>query len=328
MKIGYREFMVAMEEYGVESIYDRFFGTCFEIKGTYFVHVDNDYVLLREKRVPEEIMNRAIAELGERSPEKEHFLHGEIHSVKGMMTLVSMLDENYNKRMVEKLTNKTYKELTECKALKSNVGFTFHNIYLTKMEKLYELLTEYSNIVNPFGNPKFKFKEPNQYVDVIDINLVDDPNRIRRHLASEPVDWEKEHYTYLELTNDSAILSLEKRGNSWWYKASMEIPRNKTKCYIEILHYYKDGKDNNGNKTDEVVYLYYKENSKSYRHSSKDIDLNISLKTGLTWSNDKKEEAKPVTDDQIEVMIKYLKKSIKEIKNRIVNNMIEINTLY
>ena len=108
----------------------------------------------------------------------------------------------------------------------------------------------------------------------------------------------------------------------------MEIPRNKTKCYIEILHYYKDGKDNNGNKTDEVVYLYYKENSKSYRHSSKDIDLNISLKTGLTWSNDKKEEAKPVTDDQIEVMIKYLKKSIKEIKNRIVNNMIEINTLY
>ena len=107
MKIGYREFMVAMEEYGVESIYDRFFGTCFEIKGTYFVHVDDDYVLLREKRVPEEIMNRAIAELGERSPEKDHFLHGEIHSVKGLMTLVSMLDENYNKRMVEKLTNKT-----------------------------------------------------------------------------------------------------------------------------------------------------------------------------------------------------------------------------
>lgn len=228
MKIRYREFIAAMEAYGVKSIYDRFFGTCFEIKGTYFVYVDDDYILLREKRVPEEIINHAIAELGEQSPEKDHFLKGEIHSVKGLLTLVSMLDENYNKKMVEKLTNETYKELTECKSLKNNVGFTFHNIHLTKMEKFYELITEHNNIVNPFGNPKFKLKEPNQYMDVIDIKFVDDPNRLVDHMANDPVDWRREHYTYLKMTNDSVSSIIEKSENYWAYNTSARIPRNKT----------------------------------------------------------------------------------------------------
>ena len=84
-------------------------------------------------------------------------------------------------------------------------------------------------------------------------------------------------------------------------------------------HYYVNGSD--GRPVDEVVHLYYKANRDNYDEHPDNIDLRISLKTGLAWKTYKEELA---TDEQIEVMITHLKISIKKIKNKIVRNIVNI----
>lgn len=87
-------------------------------------------------------------------------------------------------------------------------------------------------------------------------------------------------------------------------------------------NYYVNGSD--GRPVDEVVRLDYKANRDNYDEHPDDIDLRISLKTGLAWKTYKEELAELATDEQIEVMITHLKISIKKIKNKIVRNMINI----
>lgn len=65
------------------------------------------------------------------------------------------------------LERATFQELINCPSIQSNVDFAFHNTNLPKMENLYKLLAEYSNVVNPFGNSDLKIKEPgNHFKDV------------------------------------------------------------------------------------------------------------------------------------------------------------------
>ena len=53
-----------------------------------------------------------------------------------------------------------------------------------------------------------------------------------------------------------------------------------------------------------------------------DIDLRISVKTGLAWKTYKESEAVLATDEQLDVMIAHLKMSIRSLKKSIIHNIV------
>ena len=178
MGISICEFQTAMETYGVERVQDRklyrdsIVVPCFQLEGIQFYHSGLYYIVNQGNDVPYDIMNRAMTELGEKHPGGDNFWRGEIHSIKGMLTLATMLTGDYNKALVDELTNKTYKKLLECSLIRSNVKFPFEfSTHSPKMQKLRKLLEEYSDVVNPFGNGNFNLKEPIEYLDKIKVQL-------------------------------------------------------------------------------------------------------------------------------------------------------------
>lgn len=310
MGITIREFEVAMETYGAERL-DNVLGSrcpvsvpCFYVSGITFYHSGSYYIVQMGKKVPEEIMNQAMAEFDEKHPGGDNFWWGETHSIKGILTLAAMLDGKYSKELINELTNETYKKLLDCSSIKSNVEFPYHAVHSPKMEKLYKLLTEYSNIVNPFGNSELKFKEPIQYLDAVNVDLA----------------LKRGHYTQLNLSSTSCRAKFNDDEDGWCYDTAVLTQKKRKNGWIHMGHYYNNGNDNRP--IDEIVRLSYDVDTKGYNHHPDDIDLRISLKTGLAWQTYKEQEAKLATDEQIDIMISHLKITIKKIKNKIIRNMI------
>ena len=117
MGISIKEFQTAMETYGATRISDvknndtlvpQFF-----VGDVVFQHSGSDYVFQDGREVPIEIMIKAMSELGEKYPYGENFRCGKILSVKGLLTLVSMFENRYSKKLVENLTRKTYQKLLQ-----------------------------------------------------------------------------------------------------------------------------------------------------------------------------------------------------------------------
>ena len=158
MGISISEFRVAMETYGAKRLPDRegsrysIIVPCFAIGDVEFLHSGSYYVIQCGNKAPEEIMNKAMAELGEKDPGGDNFWYGGIHSVKGMLTIAAMLEGKHSSEFVNELTNTTYKNLLECSLIQTNVEIPFNSNHSPKMEELRKTLAEYSNIVNPFGN--------------------------------------------------------------------------------------------------------------------------------------------------------------------------------
>lgn len=319
MGISIQEFKVAMETFGAERLTDqrgsryRILVPCFQIKGTQFFHSGSYYVVNRGENIPDDIMNRAMAEVGEKHPGGDNFWWGEVHSIKGMLTLVTMLRGDYSKELVDELTNKIYKKLLECSLIKSNVEFPFEfSNHSPKMQELRKLLEEYNNVVNPFGNLDFKIKEPIEYLDKIKVQL--------------STDYEKSSNAYANITLNNSLFessfSIDSKG--WTYWSRILIETNNKESFIAFCHYYENGSKNSY--VDEVVYLDYSvqgNNGYIFDTTNENIDLRISLKTGLAWQTYKESEAKLATDEQLDVMITHLKISIEYLKNEILSNIIE-----
>lgn len=312
MGISISEFRVAMENYyGAKRLPDRegsrysVIVPCFAIGDVEFLHSGSYYVIQCGNKAPEEIMNKAMAELGEKDPGGDNYWYSGIHSVKGMLTLAAILDDKYSKEFVKELTNTTYKKLLECSLIQSNAKLPFQNNHSPKMEELRKKLVEYSSIVNPFGNDTVNLKEPYEYTDLIKLSI-------------EYEEGEKP-YARLALIGRSSHTEYNTNSNGWDYNSTVDIQLDRKNGYISMSHYYTNG---NNCKPDEVVCLDYEAIKDSYDSHPKDIDLRISLKTGLAWQTYKESQAAPATDKQIDIMITYLKISIKKIKQRIVRYMI------
>ena len=307
MSITIGMFQTAMETYGAERSSGRIIAgnglpvPGFIVSGITFTHSGTNYIVTIGKEVPEEILNRAMAEFGETSPGKENFWWDGIRSLKGILTLSAMLDGKYSKKLIDELTNATYKNLLNCSSI-PNVGFPFHGT--PGMERLYEVLTEYSDTINPFGNPdlelkKLDFKEPTQYLDDVQVSLASQKGR--------------NPYRKLILSTNSSKATFAEDEKGWFYDTYV----SQGKGYIGMGHYYFNGISR---PVDEVVRLHYKVNTDNYDRHPDDIDLRISLKTGLAW-NFHERLAEPATDEQIEIMITHLKISIEEIRKDILCKM-------
>lgn len=319
MGISIREFQVAMETFGAERLPNRegsryrILVPCFQIKEIQFFHSGSYYIVHRGKNVPDDIMNHAMAEVGERHPGGDNFWWGEVHSIKGMLTLATMLRGDYSKKLVDELTNKAYKKLLECSLIKTNVKFPFEfSTHSHKMQKLRKLLEEYSNLVNPFGNGDFRIKEPIRYLDKVKVQL------------SAAHEESYDAYSKLTLTSPVSEAYFEIDSEGWTYHSRVFVQENRKNGFIWINHCYENGSNNRN--VDEIVYLDYNVQRKGkapYESHDEDIDLRISLKTGLAWRTYKEKEAAPATDEQLDVMIAHLRMSIRSLKKTIFRNIVD-----
>ncbi len=302
------EFRVAMETYGARRLADcdgtRYSITVpnFNVSGVDFIHSGSYYIVQRGHIAPDELMDQAMAELGEKYPGGRHFWYGEIHSVRGLLTLASMLEGKYSKDLVDELVNKTYQTLLNSSFIKETLEFQFHDTHSAKMKTLFHLLTEYSNIVNPFASNTLNLAEPAQYLDSVDVSISDRPR--------------------LCLSSDSAHINTDFSIDStgWYYHTFLPLQKNRKEATISMGLYYENG--SNGQPVDEVVYLSFNANLHKYPDPN-DIDLRISLKTGLAWKNCHEKQATLATDEQIETMIHYLRITIKKMKRRMLRKMIK-----
>lgn len=315
MGISIREFQVAMETFGAERLPNRegsryrILVPCFQLNGIQFFHSGSYYIVHRGNNVPDDIMNHAMAEVGEKHPGGDNFWWGEVHSIRGMLTLATMLRGDYSKALVDELINKAYKKLLECSLIKSNVKFPFEfSTHSPKMQKLRKLLEEYSNVVNPFGNEDFNLKEPIEYLDKIKVQF------------SAGHEESSDAYSKLVLKSPTfeTFFSIDSEG--WTYRSSVHAQNG----LIHFYHYYENGSNNRS--VDEVVYLDYNVQRKDeniFDTLPEDIDLRISVKTGLAWKTYKESEAVPATDEQLDVMITHLKMSIRILKENVLRNIID-----
>ena len=320
MGISIREFQVAMETVGAERLPNRegsryrILVPCFQLKGIQFFHSGSYYIVHRGNDVPGDIMNYAMAEVGEKHPGGDNFWWGEVHSIKGMLTLATMLRGDYSKALVDELTNKAYKELLECSLIKSNVKFPFEfSTHSPKMQKLRKLLENYSNVVNPFGNCDFKIKEPIRYLHKVKVKL------------SAAHEESPDAYSRITLKTRTVETFFSINSEGWTYRSSVLVRRNHKNAIINMWHYYHNGTNNAT--VDEVVYLEYnvqREDEDIFDTTlPEDIDLRISVKTGLAWRTYKEKEAALASDEQLDVIIEYLEKSIRSLKRNIVCNIVD-----
>ena len=311
MGISIAEFRVAMETYGAKRLPDmygsRYFipVPCFAVGEYVFLHSGTYYIVQRGRTVSEFIMDRAMAEFGEVYPGGDNFWYGETHSVKGVLTLAAMLEGKYSKEWVDELTNKTYKKLLESSLIHENVEFPFTDNHSQKMKELYKKLEEFSKIVNPFSNETLNLKEPIEYL-----------NRLKISIAVK-----ENEYVKLTLSEKLTENKFEYYSSGWDYETEMFIRKNGKNSCIYFGHYYRKG--DAYEPEEEIIRLKYRANSDSYDNYPEDISLSISLKNEFAWPTYKKEMASPVTDEQIDMMITYMNKCIKRIKQRIICYMIK-----
>ena len=227
MGITIAEFRVAMETYGAKRLPDRegsrynILVPCFAVGDVEFLHSGSYYIVQRGNKVPEKIMDKAMAEFGEKHPGGDNFWWGETHSVKGILTLSAMLEGKYSKELIDELANTTYKKLLESSLLQTNVEFPFQITHSPKMEKLCKKLVEYSNIANPFGNDAFNFKEPIEYFDSVKLTL-------STKGGSKP-------HVYLTIEGKSFESMYGNDSNGWYYDTFILIQKNRKNGYIIMV---------------------------------------------------------------------------------------------
>lgn len=318
MGISIREFQVAMETFGAKRISDgvgsryRIPVPCFVVADFVFRHSGSYYIV---HNISSTIIEKAMFELNEKHPGGNNFWYGEIHSVKGLLTVACMIEKRYTKEVLETLVNETYKKLLESELIRgvaktSCKTYDFSVMKESKvmlMSELCRLLDEFDNIVNPFVNAEFSVKEPSSYIDRVGIEVVQNHPSARLCLYTNS-------FELRYVLNGSCV--------AWSYSAVDNI--GQPGGFTLINHYYDNNPMNENHNNEEIVYLRYT-TSDDYEELPNDIDLRISLKTGMAWTTLHEEKSKLATQKEIKLMIRHLKKMIKKAKNDIGNYMIEKN---
>lgn len=308
MGISICEFRITMETLEAERLNDcvgsryNLLVPQFEINGTHFFHSGSYYIVHQGNYISDDIMNRAMAELGETFPGGDNFWWGEVHSVVGLLTLGTMLRGDYSKELVKNLTNKVYKTILNFDLIRSNMKSTFALASPSgKIQELHDLLKKYDDIVNPYGSGKYTFKEPIECLDKVNISIDACDNKLPNAWAN----------LGLKASSSNAHYNVSEGG--WCYRSVVFLPK---KGDIFIRHYFNNG--NEQRPEDEVVSLTY---HTQWRNIPRYLYLQISLKTGLSWKEDESKTIN-VTDEQIDFMIKNLKISIENLKKDIVDVLI------
>lgn len=304
MAITIAEFKSAMEVFGAQrqpdQISQRFHSTvpCFSVKGIEFIHSGLSYVIQGHNKVPEEIMNRAMAALGEEPSGGDNYYEGEVYSVRGMLTLAAMLEDKYSCQLIDELTNITYHRLLEDPIIQHLC--TSESLHVT--QELREALQRYDSVVNPFVKGLYQLREPSDFVDRINLSIdFEDEDTQAVHLALDEKRLQKVRLGYRSEPND------------WSYSSLVRTEENGNTIEIMLNHSY----DTETQPAYEYVYAYRTVNKRVVECLLNDRDyefLDINLTTGTV----KNEMDQPVTSEQVQRMISFIEISIREAQQEII----------
>lgn len=314
MGISIKEFSTAMEVYGATRLPNHIGSRynvsvpCFEINGIMFFHSGSYYIVNRNREVPERILNEAMAELGEKHPGGSNFWWGEVHSVRGMLTLASMLENKYDKNQVDQMTSDVYEKLLSHQKIQTNFEFPYRDTAFShKFAQMHKLVIKFDKKVNPFADSKQTMLSPKEYLSKIKVGI----GSYDEESASVNLTLTSKRTTSVTMSNSSSGVS---------YRSAFDV-RNKgsnKKGYLILSHYYAPEKRSEPD--DEIIYLNYSPYS-DYKKHPEDIDLRISLKTGLAWATYEMQDAHSVTDEELDTMINYLKLYMRRIQKNIIRHI-------
>ena len=177
--ISIREFQITMWLLGAKRLEDKKGSRydipvpCFEVADIHFLHSGSYYIVQRKGKVPKEIREKAMTECDEKYPGGQNFWHDEIHSVKGLCTIVLMLQNRYDKQTAKEFTSEVYRIFFEKPWLSYNRKRFCKGAKDTLTRELHYMILEFHDITNPFGCLEFKKKQPIEYVDKINISFGD-----------------------------------------------------------------------------------------------------------------------------------------------------------
>lgn len=303
MGIAIREFELAMEALNAEQLPKKeiqhgMWVPCFKVGDVSLVHSGTDFVFQIGNNRTIEIMQKAKAELGQNQNDLVH--RNEIRSIRGLFTLVLMLENKYSKESVEKLIDETVTRLLNTPMLKTYLEKHYTGINLKNADTLYNLLQEYDKIINPFSCESSQ-KNPASYIDKIAISFSFNDNLL-----------EKPNFTFSLSSMESTVEFIYSPASLTYYAEYLNDEKQETfNGYTSFDHYYITSNDN----SDEIITLNVND------FNSSNLCLNISLKTGLAWESEGI-TAKPVTEEQLDFVICHLKKCISRIKNTITSKII------
>ncbi|MDR0398067.1 MAG: hypothetical protein LBH36_02695 [Candidatus Nomurabacteria bacterium] len=298
MAISIKEFEITMRSLFTHRIKDRPGHKtlpCFKVEGVTFTHSGTYYVV--QEGVPYWIYNAAMAIVGERGQGGDNFWSGEIHSVKGLIILVSLLKREYDQKFIDRLTNTIYKKLLKHALRDSNAPLCAVPVDLD-LKKLQEVLAQYKDVVNPFGNDRISLAEPATYVDKVRLGIEYDlsDNSYEVSLATDIFN--------TNFCNCAECLTYHSSG---WNDAE----RGDEGGFTDVDYWC--GKSN---PSDWTVSLCYTVDGGS------DIDIAISPETGIELL-DNEGEAAPATKEQIAKMVFHLKRSIAMAEREILSKMVK-----
>jgi len=304
MGISIREFEVAMEVYGARRLSDErgsrynILVPCFEVEGTVLLHSGSYYIVQRNFVASSDIMEKAISECDEIYPGGHNFWYGEIHSIKALFILVSMLEDRYSKEKVRDLINATYKKLFNSKFLTNNANEKikiFDYSFLTSkkaalMSRLCAVINEFDNIANPLSKAEDFAREPVEYL-----------NRVRVKISeSNP--------TFVSSLSNGSTTLVYRVTDSDHQQHSIEVDNEDS--WITLSHY--------SNENDEIIHLSHRW---AHDYDYQDIDWNFSMKSTLIWTTIEPEKTKLATLNELKKIMEYLEMAISKGKIEVLVHM-------
>lgn len=185
MGITVSGFQFAMERYGAKRLEDQegakyhFVNVpCFEVNGVKFLHSGTNYVAVKGKEWPAQLIQKILAEKIEQNSEKDkQFENDKIFSIKALITLATLIDDKYSREYVDNILNEIYHKLIQDTVNLFDVSKDkfFKSVFREKLIYIQELVNEFDNCVNPFSTGKFSLDNLSEYVGKLDVwNMSDE----------------------------------------------------------------------------------------------------------------------------------------------------------
>ena len=309
MGISTHEFCIAMELLGATKLSDRFYPKhtryvpCFQVGDAEFLHGGDGFVVQANHKIPRELLEKAMSEFGETYPEGYNFRWDEIHSVEGILTLCTMLENRYDKEFVQSLVDQIYIKIIENSQAKSNKQLHFHT---SKMDLILALVEAYDNIVNPFGDSTLKMKKASEYMKDIKVFF---------SISDEDA-------TIVRLKNLNTQTEFSKTDTNWHYNSMFWNTSNITYDggYTSIDHSFEITRNNKS--ISEYLLLQYTSQD-DYRDYPGDVFIKLDLKNAMTCRPFIDKEPHLATNEELDLIIKHLQNTMNRLKQDILTYMVE-----
>lgn len=309
MSISTREFCIAMELLGANKLNDMFYPKhttyvpCFQVGDCEFLHGGDGFVVQANHKIPRELLEKAMNEFGEKYPEGYNFRWDEIHSVEGILTLCTMIENRYTKEFVQDLVDQIYTKIIDQSLATSNKQPHFHT---PKMDLILALIDAYDNIVNPFGDAALKMKKASEYMKTI------------KTFFSIPDD----ETTIVRLKNLNTQTEFNKTITGWHYSSILWNTSNTTYDggYTSIDHHFEITRNNKS--ISEYLLLQYTSQD-DYKDYPGDIFMRLDLKNATICRPYIDKVPHLATDEELDLIIQHLQNTMIRLKKDILAYMVE-----